>query len=88
MQYGVDSLSCVTILTFRLREGDTTLVLDLVTATVVSGEAGFKADLSALGCFLCWKLLVLWQERSHLDYFEFVIEDVELLLQWECQKRL
>ena len=27
------------------------LFLDLVTAMVVSGEAGFKADLSALGCF-------------------------------------
>ena len=37
---------------------------------------------------LCWKLFVLWQERSHFDYFEFVIEDVELVLQWECQKRL
>ena len=51
MQYGVDSLSCVTILTFLLREGVTTFDFDLVTAMVVSGEAGFKADFSALGCF-------------------------------------
>ena len=51
MQYCVESLSCVTILTFRLREGDTTLVFDFVMATVVSGEVGFRADLSALGCF-------------------------------------
>ena len=56
MQYGVDSLSCVTILTFLLREGHdlsyvTTFDFDLVTAMVVSGEVGFKTDLSALGCF-------------------------------------
>ena len=51
MQYGVDSLSCVTILTFLVREGVTTFDFDLVTAMVVSGEAGFKADFSALGWF-------------------------------------
>ncbi len=33
------------------RGGDTTSVLDLTIATVVSGEVCFKADLSALGCF-------------------------------------
>ena len=66
MQYGVDSLSCVTILTFGLREGDKTLVLDLVTATVVSGEIGFKADLSALGCFSlsCVRSLLSFGKRG------------------------
>ena len=79
MQYWAESFSSVTILTFRPRGGDAILVLDLVTATVVSGEVGFKG----FGMFLfvlCWKLLVFWQERSHLDYFEFVIEEVELVL--------
>ena len=51
MQYGVDSPSCVTILTFLEREGVTTFDFVLVAAMVVSGEAGFKADFSALGCF-------------------------------------
>ena len=51
MQYGVESPSCVTILTFLEREGVTTFDFDLGTAMVVSGEAVFKADFSALGCF-------------------------------------
>ena len=51
MQYGVESPSCATILTFLEREGVTTFDFDLGTAMVVSGEAVFKADFSALGCF-------------------------------------
>ena len=51
MQYGVDSPSCVTILTFLVREGVTTFDFAVVTAVVVFGDAGFKADFNALGCF-------------------------------------
>ena len=51
MQYWAESASSVTLLTFRPRGGDTVLVLDLTVATVVTGEVGFNADLSALGCF-------------------------------------
>ena len=51
MQYGVDSPSCVTILTFLVREGVTTFDFAVVTAVAVFGEADFKADFNALGCF-------------------------------------
>jgi hypothetical protein len=51
MQYGAESSLVVAILTLRSRGGDTTLVLDLTIAIAASGEVGFKADLSALGCF-------------------------------------
>ena len=51
MQYWADSSVVVAILTLRPLGGDTTLVLDLTIAIVVSGEVDFKADLRALGCF-------------------------------------